>query len=136
MSNVFAQFIKIYFLSFFFDVFAVFVGRGGFRHIVRRETTVLPYGLERGNGRTEGISCVRPQTSVNKPSLLRQAVPPLLMGETLKEAVGGLNKKNCSDCMKKTTNACFLSDIVTDLQKNTKKENKRENFHRIFTLKC
>ena len=77
----------------FFDVFVVFVGRGCFRRIVRRETTVLPYGLERGNGRTEGISCVRPQTSVNKPSLLRQAVLPLPKGETLKEAVGGLNKK-------------------------------------------
>ena len=105
------RFCAIYqnlFFVVFFDVFAVFVGRGCFRHIVRRETTGLPYGLERGNGRTEGISCVRPQTSVNKPSLLRQAVPPLLRGETLKEAVGGLNKKNCSDCMKKNDKCLFF----------------------------
>ena len=118
------RFCAIYqnlFFVVFFDVFAVFVGRGCFRHIVRRETTGLPYGLERGKGRTEGISCVRPQTSVNKPSLLRQAVPPLLMGETLKEAVGGLNKKNCYDCMKKNDKCLFFVRYCHWLAKEHKK---------------
>ena len=127
------RFCAIYqnlFFVVFFDVFVVFVGRGGFRHIVRRETIGLPYGLERGNGRTEGISCVRPQTSVNKPSLLRQAVPPHPRGETLKEAAGGLNKKNCSDCMKKYDKCLFFCQILSLICKRTQK--KRINV-KIFT---